>query len=130
MITVHEEKKRCVRHLALWGEITFLHFLSRRFKCQECGKIFTEESPFVESHRRQSIAFEESVYEDCLSGTRKKTAEKECLSCSVVKEIFYRRAEAEIKPADAMRARVLGIDVISLKKRHKQFVLIISDIER
>jgi len=130
VITVHEEKKRCIRHLALWGEITFLHFLSRRFKCQECGKIFTEELPFVESHRRQSIAFEESVYEDCLSGTRKKVAEKECLSCSAVKEIFYRQAKAGIKPADAMRTRVLGIDEISLWKRHKQFVLIISDIER
>ncbi len=78
----------------------------------------------------RGISVEESVYEDCLSRTRKKTAEKECLSCSVVKEIFYRRAKAEIKPADAMRTRVLGIDVISLKKRHKQFVLIISDIER
>ncbi|MDM8540345.1 helix-turn-helix domain-containing protein, partial [Desulfococcaceae bacterium HSG9] len=73
------------------------------FKCQECGKIFTEELPFVESHRRRSIAFEESVYESCLSGTRKKTAEKECLSCSAVKEIFYRRADARIKPTDAIR---------------------------
>ncbi len=129
-ITVHEEKRRCIRHLTLWGKITFLHFLSRRFKCQECGKIFTEELPFVESHRRQSIAFEESVYESCLSGTRKKAAEKECLSHSAVKEIFYRWADAWIKPTDAIRTGILGIDEISLKKRHKQSVLIISDIER
>jgi len=128
--TVHEEKKRCIRHLAIWGKITFLHFLSRRFKCQECGKIFTEELSFAESHRRQSIAFEELVYESCLSGNRKKIAERECLSQSVVKEIFYRWAKAKIKPGDTIRTRVLGIDEISLKKRHKQFVLIVSDIER
>jgi len=129
-LTIHQEKKRCIRHLALWGKITFLHFLSRRFKCQECGKIFTEELPFVESHRRQSVAFEEMVYENCLSCNRKKVAEKECLSHSVVKEIFYRLAKARIKPTGSIRTRVLGIDEISLKKRHKQFVLIISDIER
>jgi len=127
---ITNRKKRCIRHLAIWGKITFLHFLSRRFKCQECGKIFTEELSFAESHRRQSIAFEELVYESCLSGNRKKIAERECLSQSVVKEIFYRWAKAKIKPGDTIRTRVLGIDEISLKKRHKQFVLIVSDIER
>ena len=129
-LTIHDEKKRCIRHLSLWGKITFLHFLARRFKCQECGQVFTEELPFAEPHRRQSIAFEEQVYESCLSGTRKKVAEKECLSHSVVKEIFYRWAKAKIKRTDMIRTRILGIDEISLKKRHKQFVLIISDIER
>lgn len=128
--SIHEEKERCIRHLSLWGKITFLHFLARRFKCQECGKVFTEELPFVEPHRRHSIAFERQVYESCLCGTRKAVAEKECLSHSVVKEIFYRWAKSKIKPMETIRTKVLGIDEISLKKRHKQFVLIISDIER
>ncbi|MDM8556528.1 adenylate/guanylate cyclase domain-containing protein [Desulfococcaceae bacterium HSG7] len=38
-----------------------IQFLSRRFKCQECRKIFTEELPCAESHRRQSTAFVESL---------------------------------------------------------------------
>ena len=46
---VHQEEPRCVRHLDVWGKKTFLHFLSRRFKCDQCGKIFTEELPFVDS---------------------------------------------------------------------------------
>ncbi|MDM8541094.1 hypothetical protein QUF90_08395 [Desulfococcaceae bacterium HSG9] len=54
----------------------------------------------------------------------KKIAEKECLSRSVVKEIFYRREKAEIKPTGAIRTGVLGIDEISLKKRHKLFVIL------
>lgn len=48
---IHQEEPRCVRHLDVWGKKTFLHFLSRRFKCDQCGKIFTEELPFVDSHR-------------------------------------------------------------------------------
>ena len=36
---VHQEENRCIRHLNVWGRMTFLHFLSRRFKCEDCGKI-------------------------------------------------------------------------------------------
>ncbi len=125
---VHQEEPRCVRHLDVWGKKTFLHFLSRRFKCDQCGKIFTEELPFVDSHRRQSAAFEMHVYQSCLISTRKAVAVHEGLSQSTVKEIFNRLAA--FRKGMGGTTRVLGIDEISLKKRHKQFVLVISDISR
>jgi transposase len=65
---VHQEEHRCIRHLDVWGKKTFLHFLSRRFRCEDCGRTFTEELPFVDSHRRQSRAFEMHVYQACLEG--------------------------------------------------------------
>lgn len=128
---VYQEGQRCIRHLPVWGKKTFLHFLSRRFKCDQCGNVFTEELPFVESHRRQSTDFEMHVYQSCLDGTRKAVAVREGLSQSTVKEIFNRLAALK-KSASAVggTVRVLGIDEISLKKRHKQFVLVISDISR
>ena len=48
---VHEEKQRCVRHLDIWGKKTCLHFYSRRFMCESCGKPFTEELSFVDGFR-------------------------------------------------------------------------------
>ena len=78
--SVHPEELRCARHLDVWGKKTFLHFLSRRFKCDQCGKIFTEELPFLGSHRRQFTAFEMHVYQSCLAGTRKGVAVREGLS--------------------------------------------------
>jgi transposase len=128
---VYQEEHRCIRHLDVWCKKTFLHFLSRRFKCDQCDKVFTEELPFVESHRRQSTAFEMRVYQSCLTGTRKAVAVREGLSQSTVKEIFNRMAALN-KSASAVGGtiRVLGIDEISLKKRHKQFILVISDISR
>ncbi|MBL7211583.1 MAG: ISL3 family transposase [Desulfobacteraceae bacterium] len=127
---VHQEEHRCIRHLDVWGKKTFLHFLSRRFKCEQCGLIFAEELPFVDSHRRQSTDFEMHVYQACLSGTCKATAVREGLSHSTVKEIFNRLAGLKKNPAALSNTRVLGIDELSLKKRHKQFVLVISDIRR
>ncbi len=128
---IHQEEPRCIRHLDVWGKKTFLHFLSRRFKCEHCGHVFTEELSFADSHRRQSKAFEMNVYQSCLKGTCKAIAEREQLSHSTVKEIFHRLSALKKSGTVAnMTTRVLGIDELSLKKRHKQFVLIISDISR
>lgn len=129
-MNVHQVENRCIRHLNVWGRKTFLHFLSRRFKCEDCGKIFTEQLPFVDPHRRQSCAFETHVYQSCLTGTRKSVAIREMLSHSTVKEIFNRLAALKKNTNSCNTIRVLGIDEISLKKRHRQFVLIISDISR
>jgi transposase len=55
---------------------------------------------------------------------------REGLSQSTVKEIFNRLAALKKSGVAEGTTRVLGIDEISLKKRHKQFVLVISDISR
>ena len=128
--SLHQEEHRCIRHLDVWGKKTFLHFMARRFACEDCGHTFTEELPFVDSHRRQSLAFEKHVYESCLGSTRKVVAVREGLSHSTVKEIFNYWAALKGAGRVPGATRVLGIDEISLKKRHKQFVLVISDITR
>ena len=126
--TVHQEEHRCIRHLDVWGKKTFLHFMARRFHCEDCGRTFAEELPFVDAHRRQSIAFEKHVYQSCLASTCKAVAVREGLSHTTAKEIFNRWAVLKEKSSVAGTKRVLGIDEISLKKRYKQFVLVISDI--
>lgn len=127
---VHEEDQRCIRHLGVWGKKTFLHFLARRFQCEQCGRTFVEEVPFVDSHRRQSSAFERHIYESCICSTKKAVAMREGLSESTVREIFNRWAASKEKCSAGDMIKVLGIDEISLKKRHKQFALVISDIGR
>ena len=128
--SIHSERHRCVRHLDIWGKKTFLHFLSRRFKCENCDKVFNEQLPFIEEHRRQTTALELHVYESCLSSNRKKVAKQIGLSQSTVRDIFNRFAQTKVDHNRELLTRVLGIDEISLKKRHKQFALVISDIER
>jgi len=127
---VHQEEHRCIRHLDVWGKMTFLHFMARRFRCEHCGRTFVEELPFVDSHRRQSLAFEKHIYRSCLGSTCKVAAIREGLSHSTVKEIFNYWTALKETNRVSCTTRVLGIDEISLKKRHKQFVLVISDIAR
>ena len=129
--TIHDEEPRCVRHLDVWGKRTFLHFLSRRFDCEQCKRSFTEELAFIDAKRRQTRAFEQEIYQSCIGSNKKKVAKDKGLSQSSVRDIFNRWARRQERALGSGElTRVLGIDEISLKKRHQQFALVASDIER
>lgn len=126
----HENKSRCVRDLDMGKRRVFIHFTNRRFYCEDCERAFTEHLVSIDSRRRQTRRFEQHVYGRCLSSTRKAVAEETWLDQDTVKGIFKRWATRVVKAQRRQTVRVLGIDEIALKKRHKQFALVISDLER
>lgn len=127
---VHEAEERCVRHLDVWEKVTFLHFPSRRFDCDQCGKPFTEQLSWIGEYRRQTRAFERHIYQRCKQAARAKVADEEWLHPETVKTIFTRWAKRAEEERQRPKVRVLGIDEIALKKHHKQYVLVLSDLER
>lgn len=130
-LTIKEYKDRCVRDLD-WSDMrTFVHFKIRRFECEQCGIRFTEELQAVGWRRHQTHRFEEAVYNRCLESDKKAVAEAFHLSESTVHGIFKSHAERveQAQSTDGI-VRILGMDEIAIKKRHKQFALVISDLER
>lgn len=128
--TVHESKERCVRHLDIWGKVTFVHFAARRFDCEGCGKPFTEVLSWIESQRRESTAYELHVYQQCQHTDQAAVAEREALHPETVKAIFLRWAQRAEQQQPRRTVRCLGVDEISLRKGHKQFALVLTDLER
>ena len=126
---IKEYKDRCVRDHDIWGKRTFLHFQIRRFECPDCGLRFTEELAAVGWRRRQTKRFEQVVYQQCLHSSKKETAEQFHLSQTTVAGIFKQWAKRRIR-SPRQQVHVLGMDEIALKKRHKQYVLVLSDLER
>ena len=126
----HESKERCIRHLDIWGKRTFVHFRARRFECEGCGKPFSEELSWIESQRRGSIAYELHVYEQCKQTNEAAVAKREVLHPETVKGIFKRWAKRTEQEQKRRLVRCLGVDEISLRKGHKQFALVLSDLER
>ncbi len=127
---VHQQKERRVRDLSVMGKRVNLYFMGRRFRCEHCQRPFTENLLSVNQQRRQTRRYEQYVYEQCLQCDRKAVARQEHLSESTVKEIFVTYAQRTIQRPTQNPVRVLGIDELALKKRHKQYVLILSDLER
>tara|TARA_B100000315_G_C14518391_1_gene560317 strand:- start:16 stop:1305 length:1290 start_codon:yes stop_codon:yes gene_type:complete len=128
--SVHDSKPRWVRDFNSGKWRVMLHFMSRRFDCEQCALPFTEVLASIDLHRRQTLRFEEYIYKRCLSSTRKAVACEEWLDQDAVKEIFKRWAKKKLKNQERLMTRVLGIDEITLKKNHKQYALVISDLER
>jgi transposase len=128
--TIKQYKERCVRDCDIWGKRTFLHFRIRRFECPDCGLRFTEELASIGWRRRQTYRFEREVYQHCRRCSRKATAERFHLSQSSVEGIFKKWGKQHCSQLSWQRVRVLGLDEMALKKRHKQYVLVLSDLER
>ena len=130
MTSGYDHKDRCVRHLDVLGMRTLVHFQQRRFDCEVCGKPFTECLGWVDPKRRQTRAFEAYIYQRVQKTPRKHVALEEGLSESTVLDIFKREAQKTVREPHLDKIRVLGIDEITLRKRHKQHALVISDIQR
>ncbi len=128
--TIKEYKERSVRDCDVWGKRTFLHFEIRRFECEQCGHRFTEELQAIAWRRRQTKRFEQQIYQACLEMSKNKVAQQFHLSDSTVRGIFKNWAKQARQGKQFGLVKVLGIDEISLKKRHKQFAVVISDLER
>lgn len=127
---LHQQKERHVRDLSIFGKRVTLYFRGRRFGCAYCQRPFTENLPSVDDGRRQTRRYEQFIYQQCLVSTRKAVAQQAHLSASTVKEIFIKWAKKFQGGQKHQRLRVLGVDEMALKKRHKQYVLILSDLER
>jgi len=126
----YDHKDRCVRHLDIWEMQTLVHFPQRRFDCEVCGKPFTENLAWIEPKRRQSQAFEVHIYERAKKTPRKHVAQAEGLHESTVLAIFKRQAKKRVKVSPQRLVWALGVDEISLRKGHKQYALVLSDLGR
>ena len=127
---LHESEMRCVRHLDIWGKMTLLHFPGRRFDCEKCQRPFTEKLPWMEKQRRQTSAFERHIYQRCQQASKSAVAQSEHLHFKTVLTIFNCWAKRAENGHDRPLVRRLGVDEISLKKGHKHFALVLSDLDR
>jgi len=134
----YDHKDRCVRHLDMWGMRTLVHFPQRRFECSICSAPFTEQLCWIDAKRRQTRAYdldfvqfryEAYIYQRVHKTTRKHVALQEGLSESTVMDIFQKCAKQAIGPYGGL-VRVLGVDEISVRKGHKNYALVLSDLEQ
>ena len=128
--SIHQEKPRCVRDLDMSEHRTYLHFPSRIFSCEHCKNTFAERLQSIGFRHRHTNRFREKVYRNSLDSTCKSVAMEMWLDPSTVKTIFLRLAKNKLDKEHQKNVCKLAMDEISLKKRHKQFALVISDLER
>lgn len=116
-----------LRHLPILGKRVYLRIALPRYRCDCVGQPSTTQQPtwFV---RRSGYtkAFEDHLLLACVNSTVADVAIKETVGYESVNGVIERNIRKSIDWKDIERIEVLGVDEISLKKGHKDFVAIIS----
>jgi transposase len=127
---IHEYQVRVKRDLAVFGLHSYLEYKHRRFWCDPCSKPFTEQLQDMTEGGRYTQRYEAYIYRQYKENSIREIQRQEGLGYKAAEGIFYRQAAMALEPNPSPLVTRLGIDEISLKKRHQQFILVISDLTR
>ena len=127
---IHDRHIRVKRDLSVFGLQSYLEYEHRRFWCRPCRRAFTEQLQDIPAGGRYTGRYEAYIYRQYKENSIAEIARQEGLGYKAAEGIFYRQAEAALQSHQPGLVKRLGIDEISLKKRHKQFILVISDLAR
>ncbi len=109
----------------------YLQLPRRRFKCNHCGKPFTERLTFVDFGTSFTKRYEKYIYDQCNERSFTAVEKQEHISDKVIAKIYESYASAQVQPRGRPKEiRVLGIDEIAIKKGHRDYACVITDIDR
>jgi transposase len=122
---VHSYGHRRIRDLNLAHARVWLNVPQRKVRCAQCG-IRVEGFEFVEPHRRFTKRFERVVAQLCRRLPIGDVAEHFQLSWDTVKEIDRRRLQAEVGTPCYEGLRLLAVDEVAVRKRHRYMTLVLD----
>jgi transposase len=117
-----------IRDLELWGQPSFWVYQPPMHKCSRCGHRQYVLPPFKRKDVEYTYRFEEAVVQSLIGSTEEDVARRLGISAETV-ALIVRNQLGEVGAVDPQRKITdVGLDEISLKKRHKQYVTILTDL--
>lgn len=122
------DREICIRHLPILGKECYLYIKLPRFQCIDCHKhpTTTQQLSWKIYKSGYTKAFEQYILQALMGSTLSDVSFKEGISEGCISRIVERYVEPEIDWSTIDEIGQLGIDEISLRKGHKDFVTIIS----
>jgi transposase len=117
-----------LRHLSLLGRQVELRFRPLRYQCKHCGgqPTTTQRATWYDRRSGCTKAFEKHVLLACVNSTVEDVSIKEGIGYEAVRGIIDRYVAKDVDWQTIKSLKVIGIDEISLKKGHQDFVTIIT----
>ena len=117
-----------LRHLSILGKKCYIRIRPLRFQCIYCNNntTTTQKSLWYNSRSPHTKAFEEYILLQLVNSTISDVSIKEDLSYEAVSGIINRYIDKEVNWDGIEKIDVIGLDEISLKKGHKNFVTIVT----
>jgi transposase len=130
LMLVPKDKFLAIRDLDLWGQPSFFVYQEMYHRCPACGHRQAMIPPFKRRDVKYTFRFEEHVLTSLIGNTAEDVAERLGISAETVERIVKLRIEdAKAKKVDPKRKiERVGMDEISLRKGHKGYATILTDL--
>ena len=126
----YKDGVQVVRDLDLWGQPSFWAYQPAFHRCPHCHHRQYLIPPFKRKDVSYTLRFEQLVLRLLIGSTEEEVARRLGISAEMVRLIVHHQlADARAKQVDPGRVvSDVGIDELSLKKRHKLYVTILTDL--
>lgn len=116
------------RDLDLWNQPSFFVYQPPFHQCSRCGRRQEILPPFKRKHVTYTLRFEEWVVRLLTHASEEEVARRLGISAETVEKIVQNQLH-QARAVDPKRTITdVGIDEISLKKRHKLYVTVLTDL--
>lgn len=126
---LHQVRSIFVRDLPTFGQPVYLRVPRRQFYCRNCQKYVTQRLDFLSWRRRYTQRYESYIYQRVLMSNITQVSREEDLTADEVEGIFNWVSNST-KKKDWGEVKRLSMDEVSKRKGAKEFVTVVSDVER
>ncbi len=122
------DREITLRHLSILGRNVYIRIRPARYQCTHCSgnPTTTQKLQWYEPRSPHTTAYEEHVLRELVNSTVSDVRIKEDLGYEAVMGIIQRHIKTEVEWSEIERLDEVGIDEISLKKGHKDFVTVVT----
>jgi transposase len=123
-----EDREITLRHLPILGRKTFIRLRPKRYQCLHChgNPTTTQQLSWYTPRSCFTKAYEKQILLSLVNSTVQDISIKEDIGYEAIMGIIDRHIERGINWEDVTRLDVIGLDEVSLKKGHRDFVAIIT----
>ena len=123
-----EDREITFRHLPILGRKTYIRLRPRRYQCSTCHghPTTTQTLSWYTPRSSYTRAYEEQILLSLINSTVQDVAIKEDVGYEAIMGIIDRHIERRVNWESLTQLDVVGLDEISLKKGHRDFVAIIT----
>jgi transposase len=117
-----------LRHLSLFGKKTFIEITLPRGRCPYCEKnpTTTQQADWYERKSPHTKAYEKHLLLSLINSTLSDVSIKEEIGYQAIQAVVDRQIETEVDWKSIKQIGLLGMDEISLKKGHGDYVTLIT----
>jgi transposase len=117
-----------LRHLPILGKPVFLRFRLPRYQCNDCDgrPTTTQRVTWFNRKSQYTKEFEKHLLLSCVNSTVADVAIREGVGYESVAGVIDRNVASKVDWNAIQRLDVIGVDEVSLKKGHQDFVVIVT----